>query len=293
MHTYRGRVTLLGFCILFLLAGCGLENSLSGKDTEGCSGTVFEGMIYEVSRSNHTVSSILVIKTEEAGLSEEEWYGKEAVVFSLKPKVKLIDKEGNLWTKEELRVGLKIRVQHSGELMESYPMQGSALCVQVLDDLLSQEHEAGQVVAETEEGDFALQLVSEKKAYKANEDVSLHAQLKYVGNKSEEMIYHAASPFWFTITEITKGITIPYAMDEPLILTTLKRGEWYAEEYKKAGGYSEIDPSETKSFIRSFLKEEGFPTGEYRIELEAKFFTEYQEQKQHHALTVSLEITVD
>ncbi|UCZ54164.1 hypothetical protein LGQ02_05215 [Bacillus shivajii] len=138
------------------------------------------------------------------------------------------------------------------------------------------------ITSETEAGDYLLRLISEKEVYEQAEEVVLKAKLKYIGEEEEKTIYHAMSPFWFDIVETTRGIEIPYVMNQPLLETTLERDVWFKETYKKSGSYSEED--ENREFIEAFLEGESFPPGEYEIELRTDFFTEDEngEEKNHN-----------
>jgi len=128
---------------------------------------------------------------------------------------------------------------------------------------------AGTLLAEAREGDFVLQLETEKARYRKGEPVKLKARLKYDGPLPEVTIGHAFSPISFPIRETTRGIEIAYPMPMPLIRTTLKQGEWFEEAYSKAGGYGDQDPD--KDFMKQFLSGEGFPEGRYEIAASAGF----------------------
>lgn len=138
---------------------------------------------------------------------------------------------------------------------------------------ISKGQSMGQLLTEAKEGDFVLQIVADKRTYGYNEPVKIKARLKYVGELSEVDISHAASAFSFFITETTRDIGIGYIMNQPLIHTQLKKGEWLEESYTKTGGYGETDPH--REFIKQFVQDEAFPIGEYDIVGQASF-TFYQ-----------------
>ncbi|MDQ0257247.1 uncharacterized protein YcfL [Evansella vedderi] len=149
------------------------------------------------------------------------------------------------------------------------------------------------IVSETEAGDYVIRLISEKSEYAADEPVKITAKLKYVGEKEEVKIYHAYSPFWFDIRETTRGIDIPYVMPLPLLETTLKRDEWFVQEYTKVGSYAEGDDSPEVEFMKRFLEGEAFPPGEYEIELRTDFYTgSIDEKEEEHNYTTSILIQV-
>jgi hypothetical protein len=130
-----------------------------------------------------------------------------------------------------------------------------------------------QLLSEEREGDFVLQVMADKSSYSQSDPVKLIIRMKYVGERSEVNISHAASAFSFLIMETTRDIGIGYMMNQPLIHKVLKQGEWLEESYIKTGGYSDSDPD--KAFIQQFLQGEAFPEGTYRIIGQADF-TFYQ-----------------
>ncbi|WP_342505365.1 hypothetical protein [Sporosarcina sp. FSL K6-2383] len=126
--------------------------------------------------------------------------------------------------------------------------------------------------AEVQEGDFIYKLSTEKDVYDTFSGSAIFAELTYIGEKDSIDIYHAASPFHFPLEERTRGIEVDYAMNEPLIITTLKKGEPLRQKYNFAGGYSDQDEEEYVEFIKSMINEE-FPEGEYIIHGSAQFTT--------------------
>lgn len=58
-----------------------------------------------------------------------------------------------------------------------------------------------QTKAEIMKDDFIYRLFTEKGTYQKREDVKLYAELEYIGELDSITIYHAASPFYFDITE--------------------------------------------------------------------------------------------
>ncbi|WP_186328386.1 hypothetical protein [Paenibacillus sp. 32O-W] len=126
---------------------------------------------------------------------------------------------------------------------------------------------------EVKEGDFVYRLVTEKSEYRGEEPVVLYAELEYVGDKKEVTIYHAASPFYFPMTEKTRGYSIEYSMPQPLVSTTLKQGEPIREDYSKSGGYSQEDDPQYIAFIKK-LWDSGFPAGYYVVDGVAEFWIE-------------------
>ena len=95
--------------------------------------------------------------------------------------------------------------------------------------------------AEVKEGDFVYRLFTEKDVYNTFGGTAIFAELTYVGELDSIDIYHASSPFYFPLEERTRGINVDYPMDEPLIMTTLEKGEPLRQRYGFAGGYSDND----------------------------------------------------
>lgn len=127
--------------------------------------------------------------------------------------------------------------------------------------------------AEVTEGDFVYRLFTEKNTYDATDDIAIFAELTYTGELDSIDIYHAASPFYFPLEERTRGIKVDYAMNEPLLTTTLKKGTPFRQNYEFAGGYSDQDEKEYVNFVKT-LVDDRFPNGEYIIHGYADFYTE-------------------
>jgi hypothetical protein len=133
--------------------------------------------------------------------------------------------------------------------------------------------------AEVTSGDFIYRIATKKETYQEGEPVELYSELEYIGEQAEVTIFHAASPFYFPMEETTRGYTIDYPMEEPLITTVLKKGVPFRQAYGKAGGYSETDEKEYVDFMKKLLNEEGFPSGNYEVLGFADFFIETEVDK--------------
>ncbi|MGI2293220.1 hypothetical protein [Paenibacillus sp. GXUN7292] len=127
--------------------------------------------------------------------------------------------------------------------------------------------------AEKQQDDFVYRLIADKEAYVEGDTVTIYAELEYVGEKEQIDIYHAASPFYFPLVEKTRNYSIPYAMNEPLIQTTLIKGEPLREEYKRSGGYSSSDDPKFIEFMMDFV-DKGFAAGLYEMDGSAHFYVE-------------------
>lgn len=128
--------------------------------------------------------------------------------------------------------------------------------------------------AEMTDGDFVYRLVSEKERYEQGDQVRLYGELEYVGDRDEITIGHSASAFYFPMKELTRDYNIVYAMDQPYITTTLKKGEPLREYYQMGGGYGSKDDEKFKDFIRSL--KDGFPDGHYVVYGSADFVIDLQ-----------------
>lgn len=145
-------------------------------------------------------------------------------------------------------------------------------------------------ISEYQEGDFLLRVTSNQTEYTPDDEVMIEASLFYVGDKSSVDIYHAMSPFWFDVTENEHHQSIPYAMDQPLIKTNLKKDIPYQQVYRKAGG--EIGSESNQQFIRQFLDAPNFPKGNYTIKVTADFYTESKKEKQDYKFSTSINFIV-
>lgn len=148
---------------------------------------------------------------------------------------------------------------------------------------------------EVKEGDFIYRLVSEKEVYAENGPIQLYAELEYIGDKTEIEIFHAASPFYFPMVEKTRDYQIEYAMNEPLLSTTLIKGEPLRQDYVGSGGFSEHDRDEYVKFIKRVMDSE-FPTGHYVVNGAANFFVRTNgnvtEEKKDFKIEVQVEFKV-
>ncbi|MBU9720841.1 MULTISPECIES: hypothetical protein [Bacillaceae] len=130
------------------------------------------------------------------------------------------------------------------------------------------------IISETEAGDFIIRLQSSKGIYKEDESVKIVAKLKYVGEEDSITIFYGESPFLYDITETELGIhatNIHQRLENPTNEQLLDRGEWLEKEFNKTF-LSASDEEYLESF-EWFLDGEGFPAGNYEIELRTDFLT--------------------
>lgn len=121
--------------------------------------------------------------------------------------------------------------------------------------------------------DFLYQLEVTKAQINAGEPFEINATLTYTGDKDVVTITHAASPFYYDITETTREFNIDYFMDKPLLSTELKKGEPLTHRYGLRGGYFEHDSPEYRAFIDQFSAGQT-PQGKYFVKGFAKFKVE-------------------
>lgn len=127
--------------------------------------------------------------------------------------------------------------------------------------------------AEVQDGDFIYTISTEQDVYEEFGDTAIFAELTYVGDEPSIDIYHATSPFHFPIEERTRGIEIDFAMNHPLIVSTLVKDQPLRERYHFAGGYSDTDDDDYVTFIKTII-DNGFPEGYYIMKGSAQFSTE-------------------
>lgn len=128
---------------------------------------------------------------------------------------------------------------------------------------------------EAKEGDFIYRLATEEGIYHQGDELRIFAELEYVGDDDNVTIYHAASPFFFPMTEKTRGYTIDYPMNQPLVSTTLQKGKPIREVYKSSGAYSDQDTKEFIQFMKSFLTND-IPSGHYVVHGFTNFYIEQE-----------------
>lgn len=136
-----------------------------------------------------------------------------------------------------------------------------------------EDYTVGATKAEITDGDFIYRLVSEKEEYASGGPVEIYAELEYVGDQDSIDIYHAGSAFFFPMEEKTRGYQLYYPMNDPLLITTLTKGEPLRESYTGSGGYSDQDTAAYIEFMKQITNNQ-FPTGYYVVNGYADFFTE-------------------
>lgn len=130
--------------------------------------------------------------------------------------------------------------------------------------------------AEVVQGDFMYRLVTEKGVYREGEDIAVYAELEYVGDEEQVVIFHGASPFYFNLYEKTRNYEIPYAMNQPLLSTVIARGEPLRETYAGSGAFGSNDPPAYIAFMKRIM-EGDFPAGDYVVNGIADFYVETED----------------
>ncbi|MFL8936320.1 hypothetical protein ACKA06_05905 [Rossellomorea oryzaecorticis] len=140
-------------------------------------------------------------------------------------------------------------------------------------------------------GDFIYRLVSEKREYRESEPVKIYAELEYTGEKEEIKISHGGSPFFFPISEKTRGVNIDYPMIQPLIYSTMVKGDPLRKEYAGSGSYSSEDDEDFIKFMKQIMNND-FPVGEYTVNGSADFSVITSENEEDMKLTGQIEFKV-
>lgn len=118
--------------IISVVVSCGNPTDDTGSETDR-----FQGIIYSLEENQ-----ILVIQDlDDVNVPWSYWFetGKRAVSFSIVEGETIIENGGDELSPEALARGQRVEVWHSGALAESYPEQGRALKVMILDPQAAEE----------------------------------------------------------------------------------------------------------------------------------------------------------
>lgn len=124
--------------------------------------------------------------------------------------------------------------------------------------------------SESAEAEFIYRLATEQEQYTEGEEITIEAELEYIGEQDNVEISHAASPFYFPLREETRAYTVDYPMNEPLLITRLAKGDPLQERYSGSGGYSSEDDPDYIEFVQHVMDNQ-FPPGYYKVEGYAEF----------------------
>lgn len=246
----RNKMIMVIFFIVLALTGC----SESGSNNWAYSFIVWDGYIYELSDE--------YVEDVEEGIGEVTYYSNMEGTYEGN-----FSNEYNKGTKYFSIVGVNTEEaiaikEDEGKYRKA--IRNGKYSVDSKQDVL-------ETRKEITEGDFVYRLVSEREEYVENGPVKLYAELEYIGDKEKIEISHAASPFYFPMVEKTRNYQIDYGMNEPLLHTTLIKGEPLREEYLSVGGYGSQDDKEYIDFMKHIMNSE-FPIGHYVVNGVAHFF---------------------
>ena len=115
-----------------LITGCGAGDTSDGDESNNLKEEAdITGLIYSVSEGK--TSFLVVEDIEDSEVEEEEWYGKNAISFSITDETRFADVSGKEMTFEQINKGDKVAVWHTGEVMESYPLQAEAVRIELIE----------------------------------------------------------------------------------------------------------------------------------------------------------------
>ncbi|MFF5994691.1 hypothetical protein AAGS61_08005 [Lysinibacillus sp. KU-BSD001] len=129
---------------------------------------------------------------------------------------------------------------------------------------------------EVKEAPFTLRLVSEKAQYQVGEKIAVRAELVYDGEEEAIQIGHGGSWIWLETTNLTKDYQFGAAMNEPYIITPMRKGEVLIEPYYFSGS-SYHEGMEGNSYTEDVLEQMStlaFPVGQYEINGRTDFVIE-------------------
>lgn len=118
---------LLSLIMIFALSGCvSTSNKLPDRDSDAV------GLIYDIDTEGRRI--LVVSDIESADIAYDEWFqaGKYAAYFKITEKT-VINDNGAITDFSSLRKGQRVEIWHTGILAESYPMQGEAVYVNIID----------------------------------------------------------------------------------------------------------------------------------------------------------------
>lgn len=133
-----------------------------------------------------------------------------------------------------------------------------------------------------EEEPFVLQLTSEKEQYKVGEKPNIKAELIYNGEDESIEIGHGGSWILMTTTNLTEDYHFGAAMNEPYIISEMKKGEPLTEQYGFSGSYDSSNKYSEEIFHK--MSEMDFPPGQYEIMGVTDFVIEGEEPSKKYSL---------
>lgn len=113
--------------MIFTITGCAsTSNKLPDREPDAI------GLIYDVDNDGQRI--LVVSDIESVDIEYNEWFeaGKYAAYFKITEKTTINDK-GTIADFSSLKKGQKVEIWHTGILAESYPMQGEAVYVNIIE----------------------------------------------------------------------------------------------------------------------------------------------------------------
>lgn len=131
MNKIIGLLLTALLAVVLMMTGCGQDQGEPIDSPEPIG-----GLIYAIDGNG-----ILVVGgINEVNIPREEWFeaGNRAVYFAISADT-TVELKGNPVSAERLARGQKVDVFHEGFLAESYPEQGGALLIVIVDDTAAEE----------------------------------------------------------------------------------------------------------------------------------------------------------
>lgn len=119
---------ILALCLImiFIFVGCTSSDKLPDRAPDVI------GLIYEIDTESQRI--LVVSDIESVDITYDEWFeaGKYAAFFRVTEDTTITD-NGTEMDFTSLKVGQKVELWHAGILAESYPMQGEAVYINIID----------------------------------------------------------------------------------------------------------------------------------------------------------------
>lgn len=122
------KLLILCVVITFVIVGCSFlsKDNITSRDPDAI------GLVYEVYEERQSI--LVVSDIDDINIDYDEWFaaGNYAAVFSTEDDTTYY--KGNYQVDfDSLKKGQEVKVWHTGSLAESYPMQGVAIKIVIID----------------------------------------------------------------------------------------------------------------------------------------------------------------
>lgn len=138
---------------------------------------------------------------------------------------------------------------------------------------------------------YTLTVISEKSQYQVGDKIQIKAYLTYTGDKESVKLLYGPTPIYFTTSELTRNYPLMSAYNVPETERELERDVPYEEQYGFSGSYSESDPKEYVTFVKSLINN-SFPKGHYVIQAVASFDDISEADRVPYEFSIDLEFEV-